>query len=73
MISDLQGLVDPDKGLISPRIFSDPELYQQELEQIFARFWLFLCHESQMPEPVDFFTTPLGEATVLVGRNSGGG
>ena len=36
MISDLRGLVEPDKGLISPRIFSDPDLYQQELEQIFA-------------------------------------
>ena len=37
MISDLQELVDPDEVLISPRSFSDPDLYQQELEQIFIQ------------------------------------
>ena len=36
MIKDLRELVDADTGLISPRIFSDPAIYDQELEQIFA-------------------------------------
>ena len=34
-------------GLLDQRIFADPEVYQEELEQIFGRCWLFVGHESQ--------------------------
>jgi len=55
MATDFGGLVGVENGLISRRIFIEPKIYAQELERIFARCWLFLCHETQIPQPGGFF------------------
>jgi phenylpropionate dioxygenase-like ring-hydroxylating dioxygenase large terminal subunit len=70
--TELNGLVDADRGLISRRIFVEREIYEQEQRQVFARCWLYLCHDSQIPLPGDFFTTYMGEDPVLVMRDGDG-
>src|SRR5205823_12259437 len=61
-------LVDTSNGTIHNAIFSHPDIYEQELEQIFARMWLFVGHESQIPKPGDFVRSRMGEEQVIVTR-----
>jgi len=63
------GLVNLADGTISREIFVDEAIYQQELEQIFARAWLFVGHESQVPNPDDYFVSRMGEESVILTRD----
>ncbi len=68
----LGNLVDVERGRISREIFTSDALYQQQLERIFARAWLFVGHESQIPNPNDFFVSRMGEESVIMTRDRQG-
>ncbi|HEU0156210.1 MAG TPA: Rieske 2Fe-2S domain-containing protein, partial [Stellaceae bacterium] len=63
------GLVDLANGKISREIFVSDEIYVQEQERLFARAWLFVGHESQVPKPGDFFVSGMGEESVILCRD----
>jgi ethylbenzene dioxygenase subunit alpha len=65
---DVSQLVDNKTGRQSRTIFHEQDIYEQEQERIFGKCWLFLAHESQIPDPGDYFRTFMGEDEVLVIR-----
>ncbi|MEZ5410149.1 MAG: aromatic ring-hydroxylating dioxygenase subunit alpha [Acidimicrobiales bacterium] len=69
---DLTDLLDADNGVISREIFVSEAVYQAELEHLFPRAWLLVGHESQIPEPGDFFSSRMGTESVLLTRDSDG-
>jgi phenylpropionate dioxygenase-like ring-hydroxylating dioxygenase large terminal subunit len=71
-LTQLEDLVSVERGEIDRRIFFDPDIFEQEMEQIFGRAWLFLCHESQLRKTGDFFEAPMGRDNVLVVRQKDG-
>jgi phenylpropionate dioxygenase-like ring-hydroxylating dioxygenase large terminal subunit len=61
-------LVNNEEAWVSAALFSHPDIYQQELEQVFARMWLFVGHESQILNAGDFVRSRMGEEQVIVTR-----
>jgi len=53
-------------------VYSDPEIFQAEIELFFERGWLFLAHESQLKNPGDYFSTRMGRRRVFLVRKKDG-
>ena len=52
------------------RVFTDPAIYQREMERIFrGPVWNYLALEAEVPEPGSFKTVQIGNVPVVVSRN----
>ena len=65
-------MIDLVGGTVDREIFTSPEVHRQELEKLFARTWLFVGHESQVPNPGDFFVSRMGDELVILCRDDRG-
>ena len=68
--ADMRGLVG--EGRVHRDIYLDPGLFEAEMERLFARAWVYVAHESQVPNPGDYFTTHVGLEPVVVVRHTDG-
>jgi p-cumate 2,3-dioxygenase alpha subunit len=57
----------------SPKVFSDPELFECEQRRIFDQAWLYAGHESEVPQAGDFLTRRVGGRPLIIVRGDDGG
>ena len=65
----------PEEGIsrVDRSIFTDEDLFEREMTQIWEKTWLFVGHEDQIRNPNDYFTTYMGRQPVVVVRGADGG
>jgi len=52
--------------------FTDEALFELEMQHIFEGNWIYLAHESQIPNNNDYYTTYMGRQPVVIARNRQG-
>src|SRR5258706_3912200 len=63
-------LIRPDR--VHGSLYTRPELFAEELTRIWYRTWVFVGHESEVPEPNDFVRRWLGPQDVILVRDAQG-
>ncbi len=67
---DYNELVQDDR--VHRLLYTDPAIFQEEMTKIFGGVWVYLAHESQIPDNNDYVTTRLGLRPIIVTRDSNG-
>jgi phenylpropionate dioxygenase-like ring-hydroxylating dioxygenase large terminal subunit len=53
-------------------VYTDPEIFELEMDRIYGRAWIYVGHASQVPEPGDSHTTRIGNQDVVMLRGTDG-
>ena len=73
---DIESLIEdqPEQGLfrVDRAIHTDARVFELELERIFERSWVYLCHESEIRTPGEYVTATIGRQPVFVDRKKDG-
>jgi len=66
-VEDVSRLVQP--GRVHRQLYTDPAIFELEMQRIFGRAWIYIGHESQVKNPGDYFATRLGRRPVVLVRD----
>ena len=67
---DIERLVEPDR--VHATVYTSPTIFELELERIFRDGWVFVAHDSEVPEVGDYVTKRIGRESVVVTRAKDG-
>lgn len=68
--TDYATLVGDDR--VHSSLYRDPAIFDEEMDRIFNKTWVWVAHESDLPKPGDFITTHVGRQPVIVNRDRKG-
>jgi len=63
---------DVRRGMIPAHIYNDNEIFTLEKERLFGRSWLFVAHESEVPQPGDYVVRHVLEDSFIISRDDKG-
>ena len=66
----LERLIEADR--VHRDVYTDPEVFQLEMERLWARTWIYVGHASQLPNAGDFITVDIAAKPVLMVRQANG-
>ncbi|MDB5963736.1 MAG: Rieske (2Fe-2S) domain protein [Polaromonas sp.] len=69
-LQELESLVQDDR--VHRSVYSDPDIFEMEMRQLFGKAWLILGHESQVARAGDYFCTEMARQPVIVSRTEDG-
>ena len=65
-------LEDVRRGMIPAHIYNDDEIFVLEKERLFSRSWLFVAHESEVPQAGDYVVRRVLEDSFIIARDERG-
>jgi phenylpropionate dioxygenase-like ring-hydroxylating dioxygenase large terminal subunit len=65
---DVRPLVRADR--VHHTVYSDPAIFEMEMDAIFGKAWLLLGHDSQVKNTGDYFLSRMGREQVIVTRDT---
>ncbi|EUA09392.1 naphthalene dioxygenase large subunit [Mycobacterium kansasii 732] len=60
------------RGMIPAHIYNDKELFDLEKERLFGRGWMFMAHESEIPQEGDYVVRRVLDDSFIIARDSDG-
>lgn len=68
--SAIKALLRP--GEVHRDVYTDPELFELEMERLWHKAWVYVGHDSQVPAPGDYYSTLIAGRPLLMVRAADG-
>ena len=67
-LASIRELVRPD--CVHRDVYLDPDVFALEMQRLWRNAWIYVGHDSQIPEPGDFYSAQIGREPVIMVRGA---